>query len=47
MYTYMWLFDMSTSPPPIMENICNKFSIMIPIDKISMTTSAPLLKYYC
>jgi hypothetical protein len=36
----------STSPSSIMKYICNWFSIMIPIDMISMATNAPLLKYY-
>jgi hypothetical protein len=39
-------YHVSTFPPPIMGYIYNYFSIMIPIDRISMATSVPLLKHY-
>jgi hypothetical protein len=45
--TYMQSCHIFTFPPAIMGYICNKFSIMIPIDIISMATSVPLLKYCC
>jgi hypothetical protein len=43
---YMRSCHVFTFPPPIMGYICNYFLTMIPIDTISTTTNAPLLKYY-
>ncbi len=43
---YMRSCHVFTLSSPIMEYICNLFFVMIPIDTINLTTSAPLLKYY-